>query len=40
MYDIILEQWLDYVLSNKETFNDMSRFEQLQKDEIKLWIIL
>jgi hypothetical protein len=28
----ILEQGLDYVLFDKETFNDTSRFEQLQKD--------
>ena len=29
---MILEQGLDYVLSDKETFDDMSRFEQLQRD--------
>ena len=28
----ILEQGLDYVLSDKESFDDTSRFEQLQKD--------
>ena len=28
----ILEQRLDYVLSDKDTFDDTSRFEQLQKD--------
>ena len=28
----ILEQGLDYVLSDKDTFDDTSRFEQLQKD--------
>jgi hypothetical protein len=28
----ILEQGLDYVLSDKETFDDTSRFNQLQKD--------
>jgi hypothetical protein len=27
-----LEQGLDYVLSDTETFNDPSRFNQLQKD--------
>ena len=32
MFDMILEQGLDYVLSDKYTFDDMSRFEQLQKD--------
>ncbi len=32
MFDMILEQGLDYVLSDKETFDDTSRFEQLQKD--------
>ena len=32
MFDMILEQGLDYVLSDKETFDDMSRFDQLQKD--------
>ena len=32
MFDMILEQGLDYVLSDKETFDDMSKFEQLQKD--------
>ncbi|MGA9845722.1 MAG: hypothetical protein WBQ25_25765, partial [Nitrososphaeraceae archaeon] len=32
MFDLMLEQGLDYVLSDKETFNDASRFEQLQKD--------
>ena len=30
--DMILKQGLDYILSDKETFNDTSRFEQLQKD--------
>jgi hypothetical protein len=29
--DIILKQGYEYVLSDKETFNDVSRFEQLQK---------
>ena len=32
MFDMILEQGLDYVLSDKETFNDTSRFNQLHKD--------
>ena len=31
MLDMILEQGLDYVLSDKETFEDTSRFDQLQK---------
>ena len=29
MFDRVLEQGLDYVLSDKEIFNDTSRFEQL-----------
>lgn len=29
---MILEQGLDYILSDKETFNDKSKFDQLQKD--------
>ena len=33
MFDMMLEQGLDYILSDKETFNDTSRFEQLQKDK-------
>jgi hypothetical protein len=32
MFDMILEQGLDYILSDKETFDDTSRLEQLQKD--------
>ena len=32
MFDMVLEQGLDYILSDKETFDDMSRFDQLQKD--------
>jgi hypothetical protein len=32
LFNMILEQGLDYILSDKETFNDKSRFEQLQKD--------
>ena len=32
IFDKILEQGLDYVLSNKETFDDNSRSDQLQKD--------
>ena len=31
-FDRILDQRLDYVLSDKETFNDTSKFEQLQKN--------
>ena len=33
MFDMVLEQGLNYILSNKETFNDTSRFDQLQKDK-------
>ena len=33
MFDMVLEQGLDFVLSDKETFNDTSRFNQLQKDK-------
>ena len=33
MFDMILEQALDYILSEKETFYDKSRFEQLQLDK-------
>ena len=32
MFDMVLEQGLNYILSDKETFSDLSRFEQLQKD--------
>jgi hypothetical protein len=32
MLDMILEQGLEYVLSDKEIFNDKSKFNQLQKD--------
>jgi hypothetical protein len=31
MFDMMLEQGLDYVLSDKETFDDTSRFDQLKK---------
>ena len=31
MFDMILEQGLEYILSDKDTFDDTSRFEQLQK---------
>lgn len=31
MFDMILKQGLYHILSDKETFNNMSRFEQLQK---------
>jgi hypothetical protein len=33
MFDMLLEQGYDYILSDKETFNDTSKFEQLQKDD-------
>ena len=29
---MILEQGLDYILSDKETFHDVSKFDQLLKD--------
>ena len=32
MFDMMLEQGLDYILSDKETFDDKSKFDQLQKD--------
>ena len=32
MLDMILKQGLDYILSDKETFEDTSRFDELQKD--------
>ena len=32
MFDMVLEQGHDYILSDKKTFNDTSRFNQLQKD--------
>ena len=32
IFTSILEQGLDYILSDKETFDDTSRFDQLQKD--------
>ncbi|MFZ0326808.1 MAG: hypothetical protein WAL66_05840 [Nitrososphaeraceae archaeon] len=32
MFDMVLEQGQNYILSDKETFDDASRFEQLQKD--------
>ena len=32
MFDMILEQGFDYVLSDKETFDDTSKFNQLKKD--------
>ncbi len=31
MFDMVLEQGLDYVSNDKETFDDVSRFEKLQK---------
>jgi hypothetical protein len=36
MFNAILEQGLDYILSDKETFDDTSRFDQLQKDREKI----
>jgi hypothetical protein len=33
MFDMILEQGFNYILSDKETFNDKSRFDQLQKGD-------
>jgi len=33
MFDMILEQGLDYILSDEETFHDKSRFDQLRKDD-------
>jgi KaiC/GvpD/RAD55 family RecA-like ATPase len=32
MFDMLLEQGYNYILSDRETFDDASRFEQLQKD--------
>jgi hypothetical protein len=32
MFDTLLEQGYNYVLSDTETFNDKSRFNQLRKD--------
>jgi hypothetical protein len=32
MLDMLLRQGLDYILSDKETFHDPSRFHLLQKD--------
>ena len=32
IFNRILEQGLDYVLSDTETFDDTSKFDQLQKD--------
>ena len=31
MFDMLLEQGLNYILSDKETLDDTSRFDQLQK---------
>jgi hypothetical protein len=31
-FERILDQGLGYILSGKETFDDVSRFDQLQKD--------
>jgi hypothetical protein len=30
MFDMVLEQGLDYILSDEEIFHDKSRFDQLQ----------
>ena len=32
MFDAMLEQGLDYILSDKETFDDVAKFEKLQQD--------
>jgi hypothetical protein len=32
MFDMVLEHGLDYILSDKESFDNTFRFEQLQKD--------
>jgi hypothetical protein len=32
MFDTVLEQGLNYILSDKETFDDVSKFEKLQQD--------
>jgi hypothetical protein len=32
IFTSVLEQGLDYILSDKETFDDTSRFDQLQKN--------
>jgi len=32
-FDMVLDQGLDYVLSDKETFHDKSIFAQLQQDK-------
>jgi hypothetical protein len=34
IFEMILEQGLDYVLFDKEIFNDNSRSDQLQKDNM------
>jgi hypothetical protein len=33
MLDLILKQGLDYILSDKETFDDPSKFNQMQKGD-------
>jgi len=41
MFDMILEQGFNYILSDKETFNDKSRSINYRKvTGMKLWIIL
>ena len=32
MFDMVLEQGLNYILSDKETFDDTSRFDDLRED--------
>ena len=32
MFDMLLEQGLDYILSDKETFDDVAKFEKLQQE--------
>jgi hypothetical protein len=39
MFDMVLEQGLDYVLNDKETFNDTSRFNHLQQQNNRVKII-
>jgi hypothetical protein len=36
MFNMVLEQGHEYILSDKETFNDPSRFNQLQKDDLTI----
>ena len=34
MLDMILKQGLEYVLSDKDIFDDVSKFEKLQQDNL------